>query len=106
MLAGHNGPEAEANEVLVSPQAHAVASPGTVVVHAHNALLADAAVMAPWWLDVLALLAVPEADEGPTVIVNIDCPLVHDWLLLKQVLLQVGGILFLPKVLLESLVLV
>lgn len=63
MQSGKERPEEVAQEELVRSETDAVAHPRTVVIHTHDALTADAAVVCPRRLRHLALLTVSEVQE-------------------------------------------
>ena len=39
-------------------ESDAITDPGTVVIHLHDAFIADRAVVCPWWLQTLTFVAV------------------------------------------------
>lgn len=63
MKASHDGPKAEANEVLVIFKSYAVTSPWTVMVHPHDTLIAHTAVVGPGWFNILAFVADPKPNK-------------------------------------------
>ena len=77
VLTGHDRPEEEAKEVFVVFEADAVSCPRTMVVHPHDTLITDAAVVCSRRPHIFTFLTIPKMTKAFLIFIDLNRILSH-----------------------------